>query len=186
MKRLIGGLGFAGAMFVAVGTADAAMVDTILMTPGTPSYSNGDHTNLGPGNPGTLPSFWDIDISGFGGPVNLQVDTSTQNASFSGTLQGTLCDTLDLSNHCSILGTIFDSATGPSTTLLAYGLNPLTTYYLVYDGTPANVNTWSYSFTATATTPIPAAALLFASGLTVLGFASRKWRESAGATSDGQ
>lgn len=178
MKRLLGAIGFAGAMLFAVGSANAALIGSFSLSPGTPTYNGGIFVNGGLDSGGTArsisnstPIWWEIDVNSFGLPVNLEVDTSTQNKSFGGTLNAMLCAAIDGSGNCT--GAPLASGTGQSTNLLTFNLVP-TTYFLTYKGTPLNSQTWGFSFTATASTPIPAGALLFVSGLAALGLTSKK------------
>lgn len=185
MKRLLGALGFVGATLFVVSSANAAVVGSFDLSPGAESYSDGSNSSVG-----NLPHVWTMtlgNVTPFIGSVSLFLDFSTQANNFS-SFSGKLCTTgVDSSGNCTgttygpigglVSGTTLGNA-GLLTTSLTNG-----TYYLVFDGVEKpGATSWSYSFTAS--TPIPAAALLFASGLGFIGFAGRKRKGQLAVASD--
>jgi hypothetical protein len=164
MKRFLGALGLVGAMLFAVSSVNAAPV-TFSQSPG-----DVDFAGAASDSDGALPHAWQLDLSGFSNPLNVLLSFSTQDVWDSFGVQ--LCDTNNCSNPAlgSLSGINF-----PNLTLLAAGLTN-GTYFLVFDGAlKSGVAHWSYSLQGQVNAvPIPAAALLFASGLGFLGVAGRK------------
>ena len=166
MKRILGILSMAMAMLFAVSGANAAPV-IFNQSPGDLDFAGSAvYTD------GALPHSWQLNLSGFSGPVGLLLAYSTQNVWQNFGVQ--LCDTDNCSNPAigSLSGIDY-----PDLTLLAGGLTN-GTYYMVFNGTLINPNShWSYSLQG-AVTPIPGALLLFGSGLAALGAAGRVGRRS--------
>lgn len=172
-KKMTSVVRWVGAIALTVlgATSANAAVETITLMPGLLSDggSNSGHANF-------VHDFWPLDLTGFGSPVNIDVTWSSQPNNFS-SLNVRLCDTSD----CSGAGNpLFGPASGTqSGTLLAFALDPAL-YYIDFEGNKGSISTWSYSFTAKASyVPLPAAALLFASGLGFLGVAGRKRKGAA-------
>lgn len=172
MKRLLGAIGFAGAMLFAVGSANAALIN---LTPGG---------LIGPGgaNSGSTPPFnslpvsFSINLSGFApNSVNLGLTFGTSGGVLT-SLDAQLCNTLDCGG---VSNTTYGSVNGSQVGSYVQGAGTIAAllsdgdYWLYFTGSPVTTG-FSYAFTVTATTPIPAAALLFASGLGFLGFATKK------------
>jgi hypothetical protein len=190
MKRLLGALGFVGATLFAVSGANAAILGPINVGPG-PAQTTFDggagYTNNGVFDGAHV---WAFNVSNlFADPVAVYISYSTQSTWTSGNLFSgfglQLCSLSDCSS--GNIGSVFTGNSNPSGVLvfdlLATGLLPGNTYYLWFGGEPQSSTSWSYSFQGVVT-PIPAAALLFASGLGFIGFAGRKRKGQLAVASD--
>ena len=179
MKRIIGILSIVGTMLFAVQGANAAVLDTLTLSPGT-LVDNTSHNSI----LGSTAVDDDVELFLTGWPKFLVTITATSSLGLNSGIPGISLSLLDDTGaHLPVPGITTSTFANQfvatftifTPVLLETGITP----YIIHVSGTARSGGASYDLTAEASlVPIPAAALLFASGLGVLGFAGRRKRAS--------